>query len=53
MMEAGTDRSFWERIKYRVKWIFEELKEDSVAKNPSKPVDCCNPPVYDKKKGKN
>ncbi|UCF31536.1 MAG: hypothetical protein JSV26_03750 [bacterium] len=47
-MEARKENSFWKRINSSVKRIFEELKEDSVASNPKKPVDCCNPPVVPK-----
>ncbi len=44
--------SFWERISRSIKRIISEMKEDSVAANPTKPVDCCNPPVTDKMKQK-
>ena len=48
---TGKEQGLWKRIKGRIKWVFEELKEDSVGQNPEKPIDCCNPPVYDKKTG--
>jgi hypothetical protein len=44
-METRKEEGFWKRINANVKRIFEELKEDSVASNPKKPVDCCNPPT--------
>lgn len=47
-MEIREENGIWTRIKGRIRWILEELKEDSVASNPQKPVDCCNPPVYRK-----
>jgi len=43
---------FWGRINRNIKRIISEMKEESVAANPSKPVDCCNPPVTDKMKQK-
>jgi len=46
------NESFWERINRNIKRIISEMKEDSVAANPRKPVDCCNPPVTDKMKQK-
>jgi hypothetical protein len=52
IMEANGEHQsgLWKRIKSRFKWVLEELKEDSVARNPEKPIDCCNPPVYRKPK---
>ena len=44
-METPKEDGFWKSVNKKVKWIFEELKKDSVAQNPSKPIDCCNPPV--------
>jgi hypothetical protein len=44
-MEARKEDGFWKSVNKKVKWVFEELKKDSVAQNPGKPVDCCNPPV--------
>ena len=48
-----SEKGLLKRIKGRIRWLLHELKEDSVAENPSKPVDCCNPPVPKKpeKKG--
>ena len=44
-METRREERFWERVNKNVHRFFEELKEESVASNPRKPVDCCNPPV--------
>lgn len=44
------NQGLWKRIKSKIKWVYEELKEDSVAQNPQKPIDCCNPPVQHKTK---
>ncbi len=38
-------RSFFRQFGDGVRKTLAELKEDSVASNPRKPVDCCNPPV--------
>jgi hypothetical protein len=46
------ESGFWERLKNSARRLREELKEDSVASNPRKPVDCCNPPVTEKMKKK-
>ena len=43
------NNGMWSRIKGRIRWVYEELREDSVARNPEKPIDCCNPPIYRKK----
>jgi hypothetical protein len=45
-MEVYTEReSLWKRVHRKLEKFREELKSDSVASNPVKPVDCCNPPV--------
>jgi hypothetical protein len=45
MMETQIENSIWRRFSEKLKMFREELKKDSVASNPRKPVDCCNPPV--------
>lgn len=46
----GTKKEgFWKKINQRLSGLREEFKQDSVAANPQKPVDCCNPPVFNKK----
>ena len=47
-METRREERFWERVNKNVHRFFEELKEESVASNPRKPVDCCNPPTSSK-----
>ena len=50
-MEAeNREEGFWTRINRKLQVVLEDLKKDSVGENPVKPVDCCNPPVYEKKK---
>lgn len=44
-METRKEDGFWKWVNENVTRILEELKEDSVANNPQKPVDCCNPPT--------
>ena len=44
-METHRDEGIWRRIGDKFKTFRDELKKDSVAANPRKPVDCCNPPV--------
>jgi len=44
-METQVENSVWRRFSEKFKTFREELKKDSVASNPRKPVDCCNPPV--------
>jgi len=44
-METRKEDGFWKSVNKKVRKVFEELKRDSVAENPSKPIDCCNPPV--------
>ena len=43
-METQVENSIWRRFNEKFKMFREELKKDSVASNPRKPVDCCNPP---------
>ncbi len=43
-MEVRKGNRFWKRTREGVKKFFKDLEEDSVAGNPKKPVDCCNPP---------
>ena len=43
-MEKQKEDLFWKWVNENVTRILNELKEDSVANNPRKPVDCCNPP---------
>lgn len=50
--EVTKNKGFWERINRNIKRIISDIKADSVAANPTKPVDCCNPPVTDKMKQK-
>jgi hypothetical protein len=55
-MEPRTDEKrelgFWQKINTNLKRFVESMKAESVAANPSNPVDCCNPPVTDKMKKK-
>lgn len=44
-MEPQREESFWNKMHRKFDNLREELKKDSVASNPRKPVDCCNPPV--------
>ena len=44
-MEIHVEKSVWKRLGEKFKMVREDLKKDSVASNPRKPVDCCNPPV--------
>ncbi len=44
-METQREESFWNKMHRKFDNLREELKKDSVASNPRKPVDCCNPPV--------
>ena len=44
-MDTRKEDTFWKWVNESVTRILEELKEDSVASNPRKPVDCCNPPT--------
>jgi len=43
-MEIQVEKSVWKRFSEKFREFREELKRDSVASNPRKPVDCCNPP---------
>lgn len=47
-MEARKEEGFWKQVNRKVSRFFKELEADSVAKNPRKPVDCCNPPTLSK-----
>jgi hypothetical protein len=49
-MEDRKEEGFWKQVNEKVNRFFEELKEDSVASNPRRPVDCCNPPVSEAKR---
>jgi hypothetical protein len=44
-METHKEDGFWKWVNKSVTRILEDLKKDSVANNPRKPVDCCNPPT--------
>ena len=44
-METQREESFWNTMHRKFDNLREEFKKDSVASNPRKPVDCCNPPV--------
>jgi hypothetical protein len=44
-VETTRKKGFFKRVREGVGKALEELKEDSVASNPRKPVDCCNPPI--------
>ena len=44
-MKKKNKEKLWGRINQKIQKITQDLKEDSVAANPRKPVDCCNPPV--------
>ena len=44
-METNKETGTWKRVKKSINRFFKELKAESVASNPRKPVDCCNPPV--------
>jgi hypothetical protein len=44
-VETTSKKGIFRRLREGVNKTLEELKEDSVASNPRKPVDCCNPPV--------
>ena len=46
--EASKEPGVWKRFSKKFRMFREELKKDSVAANPRKPVDCCNPPVAPK-----
>lgn len=50
--EEKRELGFWKKINRNLKKFVEDMKADSVAANPSKPVDCCTPPVTDKMKKK-
>ena len=44
-VETTGKKGFFKRLREGLEKNIQELKEDSVASNPRKPVDCCNPPV--------
>jgi len=44
-METQKEDTFWKWVNEKFQVFMEELKRDSVANNPRKPVDCCNPPT--------
>jgi hypothetical protein len=44
-METQKEDTFWKWVNEKFHIFMEELKKDSVATNPRKPVDCCNPPT--------
>jgi hypothetical protein len=44
-VETKSKKGVFRRLREGVNKTFAELKADSVASNPRKPVDCCNPPV--------
>ena len=48
-MKTHKRTGFWKLLNVKFNNLREELRKDSVASNPVKPVDCCNPPVYEKK----
>jgi len=43
-MEVHREEGIFKRFGEKLKEFREELRKDSVASNPRKPVDCCNPP---------
>ncbi len=47
-MEPKEEKGLWKKIGKSVKKTLGDLKEDSVAANPTDPVDCCNPPEMPK-----
>ena len=51
-METRKDEGFWKQVNEKIRKFIKDLEKDSVAKNPRKPVDCCNPPVAPKLKHK-
>lgn len=44
-VETTSKKGLFKRLRDGVNKTLMELKADSVASNPRKPVDCCNPPV--------
>jgi hypothetical protein len=44
-VETTSKKGIFRRLREGMSKTLEELKADSVASNPRKPVDCCNPPV--------
>ena len=51
-METREEKSFWKQARLKINKLIKDLEADSVAKNPRKPVDCCNPPTRPKSKQK-
>jgi hypothetical protein len=43
-MEIPREDGLWKWVHKKFDTFRDELKKDSVASNPRKPVDCCNPP---------
>ena len=44
-MQKHEEKGFLKRLRESLHSFREGLQKDSVASNPSKPVDCCNPPT--------
>lgn len=44
-MKEKESKPLLARFRQRARKILQELKAESVASNPVKPVDCCNPPA--------
>lgn len=51
-METRKEHGFLRSVNNKIKWFFDELKKDSIGENPSKPIDCCHPPIPRKAVGK-
>jgi len=51
-MKAHKEDGLWRWVNENVTRILEDLKKNSVASNPRKPVDCCNPPVLPRERQK-
>jgi hypothetical protein len=51
-METRKEDGLWKWVNENVTRILEDLKKDSVANNPRKPVDCCNPPTLTRSRRK-
>lgn len=47
-MSEYEEKGLWKRVRKSLYSFREELEKDSVASNPRKPVDCCNPPAAKK-----
>ncbi len=48
-MEKREEKSLFKKIGRNIRKTLDDLKEDSVGHNPTKPVDCCNPDLPPKK----